>query len=242
MTDIFPLFETLQPSPYAQTTVVATSQGHPLIQPMRAAFEDAMAMRGRLREDAFRIEGFSGRKFRLFMNNLIHEVPAARYLEIGLYHGASFCPALFKNDVIALGIDNWTEFGGNRTVFDRNLAVYKFEHTDVTIVEQDFRQVDYTRFGAFNIMFYDGSHAERDQYDGVYLTRLAMDEKYILIVDDWNWAHVRNGTYQALRDANIRIDYQIELRTSFGGEELPVVHGRKSEWHNGCFIAAVSKT
>ena len=30
-----------------------------------------MAMRGRLRDDAFRVHGFSGKKFRLFLNNLI---------------------------------------------------------------------------------------------------------------------------------------------------------------------------
>ena len=242
MTDVFPLFETLQPSPYAQTTAVATSQANPLSQPIRAAFEDAMAMRGRLRDEAFQIDGFAGRKFRTFMNNLIHETSNPRYIEIGLFHGASFCPAIYKNEVIAMGVDNWTEFNGSRTLFDKNLNDFKTDRANVTILERDFRQVKYVDYGMFNILFYDGSHSERDQYDGVFLPQPAMDDKYILIVDDWNWAHVQSGTYQALKDAGARIDFQIELRTTFNGEELPVIHGRKSEWHNGCIIAAVSKT
>ena len=241
MTDAFPSFPSSHPPPFAQTTAAATSREHALIAPINAAFEDAMAMRTRLREDAFRVDGFSGRKFRAFLNALVQEVPDPRYLEIGLFHGASFCPAVFKNRVTALGIDNWTEYGGARSIFDRNLAALKSETANVTILESDFRKVDYTAHGRFNVLFYDGSHTEQDQYDGVVFTQPAMDDKYILIVDDWNWPHVRSSTYLALKDTKVRIDFQIEVKTTFNGEELPLVNGRNSEWHNGCIIAAVSK-
>ena len=241
MSETFPSFQPSYPPPYAQTTAAATSREHPLIAPINAAFEDAMAMRTRLREDVFKVDGFSGRKFRAFMNALILEVPDPRYMEIGLYHGASFCPSVFKNKVTALGIDNWTEFGGTRHIFDRNLAALKSETADVTIVESDFRKVDYTAQGRFNILFYDGSHTEQDQYDGVMFPQPAMEDNYVLIIDDWNWHHVRSSTYRALRDAKVRVDFQIEVKTTFNGEELPLVRGRDSEWHNGCIIAAVSK-
>jgi hypothetical protein len=217
------------------------SRGHALIAPINAAFEDAMAMRTRLNEDVFSVDGFSGRKFRAFLNALIQEVPDPRYLEIGLLHGASFCPALFKNRVTALGIDNWTEFGGTRDIFDRNVAALKPQTANVTILESEFRKVDYAAQGRFNILFYDGSHTEQDQYDGLMFPQPAMDDKYVLIVDDWNWPHVRSSTYQALRDAMVRVDFQIEVKTTFNGEELPLVNGRNSEWHNGCLIAAVTK-
>ena len=241
MVETFPGFQTSHPAPYAQTTAMAASRDNPFVPAINAAFEDAMAMRGRLREDAFQIEGFSGRKFRTFLNGLIQEVPNPRYLEIGLYHGASFCPAIYRNQVKAVGIDNWTEFHGTPDTFHRNLAAFKPDGADITILESDFRKVDYSVLGPFNILFYDGSHTEQDQYDGVTYPCAAMDDRFILIIDDWNWPHVRSSTYNALRDAGITVDFHIEVKTTFNNEILPLVYGATSEWHNGCVIAAVSK-
>jgi hypothetical protein len=237
----FPNFVTERPPPYAQTTAVATSRPNPYVPAINAAFEDAMAMRTKLGNDAFHVDGFSGKKFRVFMNAIIGLVENPRYLEIGLFRGASFCPAIFKNAVRAVGIDNWSEFNGSPKQFHDNLEKFRSNLSETTIIEQDFRTVDYAALGPFNILFYDGSHAEKDQFDGVLLPQPGMAEKYILIVDDWNWNRVRKGTFDALRAANARIDFQLEVRTSFNEENLPVVHGRTSEWHNGCIIAAVSR-
>jgi hypothetical protein len=241
MSSRFPDFTASKPSPYAHATAVSRSGSNPLIPAIIRAFDDAMAERGRLRQDAFTIWGFSGRKFRYFLNNLIADVKDPRYLEIGLFHGASFCCAISSNVVRAVGIDNWTEYGVQSTHFHENLEKFKDEGADTSILECDFRKVDYGGLAKCNIMFYDGSHSEKDQYDGVLLPQPAMDDKYILLVDDWNWARVRKGTFDALRDSQATIDYQIELRTNFGNDVLPLIHGGTSEWHNGCLIAAVSK-
>jgi hypothetical protein len=228
------------PPPYAQVTVTSEPAIDALGRAIRDAFQDAMAMRGRLRDKVFQVHGFSGKKFRTLMNNLMSEVPDPRYLEIGLFHGASFCSALFRNKMHAVGIDNWSEYGGKREVFDDNLRKCAPPEAVIDIIETDFRQVDYRSIGKFNVLFYDGSHAEKDQYDGVFLPQPAMDDSYILIVDDWNWPWVRQGTFDALRDAKARVSYSVEVRTSFNGE-LPVVHGAQSEWHNGTILAVVSK-
>jgi hypothetical protein len=213
------------------------SESWPRIPP---AFQDAMAMRGRLREEAYNVPGFSGRKFRLFLNNLMSEVPNPRYLEIGVYHGASFCPALFRNKLRAVGIDNWSWAPEKRQLLDSNLDAFLSPDTDVEIIEDDFRTMDFARLGKFNIYFYDASHSEQDQYDGVFRPQPAMDNPHIMIIDDWNWDHVRKGTFDALRDANLGIDYSIEVRTTFNGE-FPLVNGQTSEWHNGMIAAVVSK-
>ena len=238
----FPKFQTERPAPYAQTTVSASSRNHKLIAPINSAFEDAMGLRGRLRNEAYHVHGFSGRKFRLLLNNLLHDIDDARYLEIGLFHGASFCSAVSNNRHIkALGVDNWSEFGGKREHFDKNLASFAPVDADIKIIEADFRSVDYQAAGPFNILFYDGSHTEQDQYDGVAIPQPSLDAQFILIIDDWNWSRVRKGTYDALKALHVTIDYQIEVRTTFNDESLPVIHGGGSEWHNGCLIAAASK-
>jgi hypothetical protein len=239
---MLPSFVTNHPQPYAQTTAMTTTRLNPFVDAINAAFEDAMAMRTKLRDEAFRVDGFSGKKFRIFMNNIVSELEKPRYLEIGLFRGASFCPAIFKNKVHAVGIDNWSEYNGTPKQFHDNIALFRSELSDVIIIEQDFRTVDYAAIGPFNILFYDGSHAEKDQFDGVLLPQSGMADKYILIVDDWNWARVRKGTYDALKAAKAKIDFQLEVRTSFNEEHLPLVNGRGSEWHHGCLIAAVSKS
>ncbi len=92
-------------------------------------------------------------------------------------------------------------------------------------------------------MFYDGSHAELDQRDGVRLPVVSMDANYVVIVDDWNWDHVTRGTFAGLRDAGCRIDSMIELRTTLQneGQSLPEVFGSNSDWHNGMFAAVVTR-
>jgi hypothetical protein len=229
------------PPPYALVTATAFSDVSALSNAVRDAFQDAMAMRGRLRDEAFQVHGFSGKKFRLLLNNLVSEVPNPRYLEIGLFHGASFCSVLFKNKVRAVGIDNWTEYGGKRELFTSNLDKFLSPDVDVEILESDFRRVAYDKIGKFNILFYDGSHEEKDQYEGVLLPQPAMESPHIMIVDDWNWTRVRNGTFNALRDAKLKVDYAVEVRTTFNDEHLPLVHGQTSEWHNGTIVAVVSK-
>ncbi len=228
------------PPPPAHLTVVAQGAPDTLQAVVCRAFEDAMAERTRLRKEAFLIHGFSGRKFRIFLNNLFADLPNPRYLEIGLFHGASFCPAIDHNTLTAVGIDNWSEYGGKPETFTANLDAHRGPNADIRILDQDFRTVDYAALGRFNVLFYDGSHAERDQYDGVSKPLPALDTAFILIVDDWNLSHVRRGTLNALRDAGATVGYSIEVRTSFD-DKLPLVNGPRSEWHNGCIIAVVTK-
>lgn len=239
--DQWPEIKQPPPPPYAHVTIAAHNGAEPLRAAVCLAFEDAIAERGRLRDEAYQVHGFSGRKFRLFLNNLFNTLRDPRYLEIGLFHGASFCSAVFRNRMKAVGIDNWTEYGGKPDAFHANLKRFAEPEADIQIMERDFRKVEFDKIGKFNVLFYDGSHAEQDQYDGIILPQAALDDTAIVIVDDWNWDRVRRGTFNALKDAKWRIDYSIEVRTSFNGQ-IPLMAGASSEWHNGCLIAVIAKS
>lgn len=235
-------FPSIDPSsPPAFITVTATRDVDPLTRALRDAFQDAMALRSRLEDAAFRVDGFAGKKFRMLLNNLLNELPDSRYLEIGLYHGASFCSAVHANGVQAVGIDNWSDDDGERAIFDGYLSDLGSETADVEILDQDCRDVPYETIGKFNVMHYDGPHEEEGRFDAIFRASAAMDDRYILIVSDWNLERVRSGTFDALRDAWIAVDYSIEVRTSFDGKR-PSIHGPRSEWHNGVLLAVVSKS
>jgi hypothetical protein len=184
------------------------------------------------------IDGMSGQKYRTFINNLVGLTPDARYLEVGSWGGSTATAALYGNSVKALCIDNWSQYGGPKATFFANIERVRSSAVDFQFIEMDFRRVDYTSLGHFNIFLFDGPHEEQDQYDGVMVARPALDKNFVLIVDDWNWRQVRIGTFRAIRDAGYSIACSIEIRTTQDNSE-PSVNGKNSDWHNGYFIAAL---
>jgi hypothetical protein len=221
-------------------TVIEMIPRRPLVDAVRSAFEDALAGKGNMDERVRQVDGFCGQKHRLFLNNLVAAVEKPNYLEIGIYRGATFCAAISNNKTRAVGVDNWSEYGGTANEFYANLALLKGPEALVTIIEQDFRTVDYKALGPFNIGFYDGSHSEKDQYDGARSVMEGFGAAGILMIDDWNASWVRRGTTQAMRDLDAHIDFAIEVRTSFD-ETMPTPAFGTSDWHNGVFAAVVSR-
>jgi hypothetical protein len=186
------------------------------------------------------MDGMSGQKYRTFINNLAGSHLDARYLEIGSWQGSTAAAALYGNSVKALCIDNWSQFGGPKSAFFANIERVRSQSpaVDFRFIESDFRRMDYTSLGRFNIFLFDGPHEELDQYDGIMAARSALDESFVLIVDDWNWRQVRLGTFRAIRDARYSIASSIEIRTTLDNSHPPVA-GKDSDWHNGYFIAVL---
>jgi hypothetical protein len=207
---------------------------------LQDCFEKADRNISRLSEKVRRIEGMSGQKYRSFINNFVHATLDARYLEIGSWAGSTATAALFDNQAKALCIDNWSEFGSPRLAFFVNMGTVRSEKVDFRVIEDDFRSVDYSSVGSFNIYVFDGPHKEVDQYDGIMLVQPALTERFLLIVDDWNWREVRDGTFKGLSDARCRIESSIEVRTTLDNSHA-VIRGKTSDWHNGYFLGIIVK-
>lgn len=208
---------------------------------LQAAYMRALAIDTKLPVAVRDMPGMSGRKYRYLINNLLESTVNPRYLEVGSWAGSTACSALFGNEARALCIDNWSEFGGPRDLFLQNIEVIKTTaQIDFDFLESDFRQVDYSNVGKFNIFLFDGPHSEEDHYDGVSLTKQALDDVYTFIIDDWNWEPVRSGTVSAIRRNGINVICSIEIRTTQDGSH-PAVSQQESDWHNGYFIAVCKK-
>lgn len=194
---------------------------------------------------AIQMEGMSGQKFRHFINNVIASVNDPRYLEIGSWKGSTLCSAIYNNNVTALAIDNWSEFGGPRHLFMSNLN-YCTENCaedykpKVEIKEQDFNQVQYSDIGKYNVYFFDGPHTYQDQYNALTYALDALDEEFIFICDDWNWQQVREGTTKSIFDLNLDVLYSVEINSQ-KDFDLGILYER-SNWHNGYYIAVLRKT
>lgn len=216
---------------------------------LRNSFYRALEMNHKLPKWITRMHGMSGRKYRSLINSLIESFSNARYLEIGSWRGSSACSAMWGNKATIVCIDNWSEFNGlkdgfifngPKDDFINNINKAKNININFKLIENDFRKVNYSKLEKMNVYFFDGPHSESDQYDGIVMVQPALDETYILIIDDFNWAVVRKGTLRAISDLNLKIECSIEIKTGTDDLEPTYAH-EMSDWHNGYFIAVVRK-
>lgn len=189
----------------------------------------------------YNIQGMSGKKYRCFINSLIGALGDTSYLEVGTWVGSTFCSAIHGNKVHATVIDNWEgQYKEWESIFHYNLKLFKTPGSEVRVIKSDFRKVDYDKLGQFNVYMFDGPHEERDQYDGITLALPALADEFVLIVDDWNWAPARRGTMGAIAANGLNTLYEHEIRTTWD-ESQPENKGPESDWHNGYYIAVLSK-
>ena len=192
-------------------------------------------------KDILNYQGMSGTKTRHLYNNLL-EVPDAKYLEIGTWYGSSSISAIYKNKVDALFIDNWSQFNGDRKIFQNVIEKYITKDSNCKLLERDCWKVNLDRIQKdFNIYLYDGGHTEEDHYQALNYYYNNLDDVFIFIVDDWCWPEVRNGTWRAIREKNLNVRF---IQESFlSPEELAGFpnHKGKETWWNGVSIFVLQK-
>ncbi len=213
---------------------------HPLGVALNKGLRRAVDQEPDLPAFLLRMQGMSGKRYRSLINTVIGALPDARYLEIGSWAGSTCCSAIYRNAVTATCIDNWSLFGGPKDRFFANTKQCSNEHVKLSFIESDFRAVDYSQLGKFNVYMFDGPHGEADQQDGVTIAQPALDDTHILVVDDWNWPAVRKGTFSGIKLAGLDVLYSIEIRST-QNDALPQVKHEHSDWHNGYFLALAKR-
>jgi hypothetical protein len=92
-------------------TIIDQSSHDTIVVAVKEALQKAIVGVGKLPEDVLAMEGMSGRKYRLFINNLIEALVSPHYLEVGVWAGSTLCSAIWGNTVRAFAIDNWRAQG-----------------------------------------------------------------------------------------------------------------------------------
>jgi hypothetical protein len=227
--------------PNEETSIILSGEwDSPEAQRLSDAWFSAIAMEHKLPSEIRYMHGMSGRKYRYLINNLVGSTPDARYLEVGSWAGSTACSAMWGNKCKVICIDDWSEFGGPRDTFVQNTNACLTPNIDFSLIENDFRKVDISKLGKFNIYMFDGPHKEQDQYDGIYLYQSALDDIYTLIVDDWNGPGVRKGTIDALEKLGHTVIARMDIMTR-NDDVHPLASGAQSDWHNGYFIGVIQK-
>jgi hypothetical protein len=187
----------------------------------------------KLTQDILNIHGITSNKVRSFLNNICSI--GGNFLEIGVFRGATFCSAIYGNDIHAIGIDNFASPNLTPMGVSQRLASYLKQGLDIPpqedflnnvkrfgnpekldVYKTDYTTFDYTQLPKLNIIFYDGDTRFHDQY--VVLKKLVplFSDQTILIMDDWNW---NSGALErVIEEDGLYITHKREIFTS--GENM----------------------
>jgi outer membrane receptor for monomeric catechols len=202
----------------------------------------------KLTQDILDVHGITSHKVRCFLNNICN-IDGATYLEVGVFRGATFCSAIYGNDIYSIAIDNFmspnlTPAGVSQKIgnyYKHNIDILpqeefinnvkRFGNVDKTSVyKTDYQTFDFKTLPNVDIIFYDGETKYHDQY--VALTNMLpiFSKETILIMDDWNWD--KGAFDKFVEDNNLYISYHKELFTS--GED-------SNDFWNGLGIFLIEK-
>jgi hypothetical protein len=191
--------------------------------------------------DILNYKGMTGKKTRHLYNNLM-EFPNAKYLEIGTWYGSSSISAVYKNTLNALFIDNWCQFNGDKKIFQEAIQTYLTKDSNCQLLESDCWKVDINKIPKdFNIYLYDAGHKEEDHYKSLTYYYNNLQDNFIFIVDDWCWGDVRDGTWRAISDLNLKVRFCHEIFVSDEEKINFPNHSGRDSWWNGVAIFVLEK-
>lgn len=182
----------------------------------------------KLTQDILDIPGISSNKVKMFLNNLC-SLPNSKYLEIGVYRGATFCSAIYGNDIKAIGIDNWSSPFIKPANPNHKLGFYqqksqnpkdeflnnvkKYANTkNVEAYMANYLDFDYSTIEPVDIIFYDGETKFYDRYNIIKKLLPVMKNECIFIFDDWVWEN--DKALQSIQDSGLFIKYQKNIYTN----------------------------
>ena len=96
-------------------------------------------------------------------------------------------------------MENWAEFGGPRANFFNILGRFRIANESVNIFEEDFFSLNVSRLPhKVDIYLYDGAHDYDSHYHAITHIWSQLSHFAIIVVDDWNFEQVRQGTFDGL--------------------------------------------
>lgn len=204
---------------------------------IQKSIDNALAGISNLTQDILSVRGFSTPTIRHLFNNLCNIIEG-KYLEVGLYCGATFCSS-FNKDTISVGIEDFSQPFGIGTVkeeLQKNIHDNLHKARGVKLINGDcFSDGILSEPFKFNIIFYDANHDEENQEKALPYFLDKMAERFIYIVDDTNWEPVITGLVKGMVSINEKIEVIDEW--NMVGESIcddPV-------WHNGVRIFLINK-
>ncbi len=203
-------------------------------QHVEKAFRAVEENRTKLPQRAFEMDGLSGRKTRIFYNALCDTGEETNYLEVGAFKGSSTASSCYGNTYLnAYVVENWSEFSGSYEVFCETSG-WAYDWTRMHMFQHNFRAVDPEYLPEIHIYLYDGAHEKQDHKDAITHFASSLAKYSIVLIDDWNWGCVREGTEEGFLESGLKILYKKEVFTNYEEE-------RDRDFWNGIGVFVVER-
>ena len=204
------------------------------------------------------IDGLTSNKVRHVLNGICGAIPYLRYLEVGLFNGATFTAAMYGNRGAFVGIDNF-RFKHMAKASSRMKERFSNSSPGVTPGDEvealvraraklyagdrarviransfDVSPDSIAAHGPFNVYFYDGDHSNVAQ--GMAMTHFGevLADELVYMVDDWNGSDVRDGARRGIAEAG--------FESAFEWEGLTPGNGDTDTWWNGLFVSVLRRS
>jgi hypothetical protein len=196
------------------------------IEKALASVEEA---KSKLPPSVFQITGMTGVKTRMFYNAICDVPEETNYFEIGAWGGSSTASALYGNTKITPYIvDDWSEFAGSYEVFQKNVSEH-FDYSKVNLFQVDYKTMSLANIPPIQIYLYDGPHEQSDHVLALLKYCRMLAPISIVLIDDWNWKCVQDGTREALAEIPFDVIYEKHIHTDYE-------KNRDSDYWNGIGI------
>jgi hypothetical protein len=201
-----------------------------------ASLEQADNERSKISERERDLFGLSSIRLKCLINNLCAG-GKVNYLELGVYKGATLISSVFGNDCKAVGVDNFTYddrepkkwapegfiWDNMKSQLEANIKRYDLHPEtkipgSITIVQSDFKKIDWTKQPKFNVCLFDITPVNQALYDEFFektLNAMAM-EFVIVFTNQSNAQHAEELNKSLLRHQDKFTIQFSDIRTSGG--------------------------
>lgn len=169
--------------------------------------------KSKLTEAQFDVGGFISPNVRHFYNNVASI--ATHYFELGSHIGSSLVSAVYGNDNLksATACDNFSLFSEGQ---DARAEFYKNADRHIKgkykMLEKDgFKLTKKDLPNPIDLYLKDGDHSYESEYLGVTTIAPFLADESIMLVDDFSWPSVNQGTWDGIRDAKLNVVYAMVL-------------------------------
>lgn len=203
------------------------------VERVARAIASAERRESMLPREVLSLTGMASGKVRHLLNNLA----ARRYLEVGVWKGATFIAACYGRRLqSATAIDNFTSFQdgpGGRERFLANVSSL-IPDQSITLHSTSFFEVTTDELPQnVDVYFYDGDHRPEAQRQAIIHAWPILANEAIILIDDTNHPGVLEATRQGLATVGAQVLHEWLLPSRYNGDT--------EQWWNGLYVAVVRK-
>jgi len=184
-----------------------------VIEHVKNSFAATEAGTSTLDAEVLGMRGSTGRKTRMFYNNLGNTQEAINVIDIGTKLGSSTASFLKNNgNVSVCVVDDWSQGGSSEELINT------LKSSKLTLVVSKPDEADLALLPKANVVLYDSFYFDGELERSLKKLSAVFADVCVLIVDDWNAIGVNNQTYNALSAIDYTVVYENGVKTNYDSE------------------------